>query len=192
MSKTTGFGFTEETSEVTGKFIQITPETAIAEGRFIESLEFLEDDDHPRFKVVIRNAAGQTAQKAWFEPKMDKYTTDEKALNAKIGRFNAVMANLSRRFLGDSYSPQGVTDFKSLCKTVIKDIGNKYVDKELRIKVVYDKSGFPTLPQNAPIFEDIDVEVSKLTINPKYDNVVSTYTAPDTDTDIPLATSDSF
>lgn len=191
----TAFGFNEETSEVTGKFIQITPETAIAEGRFIESIEFVEGEK-PRFKVVVRNAQGQTAQKAWFEPKLGGFV-DEKILKTKIAQFNGVMANIARRFLGEKYVPQGVTDFESLCKTVIKDIGNKYVNKELRVKLVYNKDGFPSMPNVAPIFEDISISPSKLVINPKYDVVVSTYnpsatpdedSAPTTD----VATTDDF
>lgn len=195
MSTNTAFGFDEGTSEVSGKFIQITPETAISEGRFIESMEFIEDGEKSRFKVVVKNAQGQTAQKSWFEPKLGGFV-DEKILKTKVSQFNGVMANIARRFLGEKYSPQGVTGFESLCKTVIKDIGNKYVGKELRVKCVYDKNGFPTLPNVAPIFEDITTSPSKLVVNPKYDIVVSSYrsaspdedTAPTTD----VATTDDF
>lgn len=190
----TAFGFNEETSEVTGKFIQITPETAIAEGRFIESMEFIEGEN-PRFKVVVRNAQGQTAQKAWFEPKLGGFV-DEKVLKTKISQFNGVMANIARRFLGEKYVPQGVTSFESLCKTVIKDIGDKYVNKELRVKLVYNKDGFPSLPNVAPIFEDISTNPSKLVINPKYDVVESSYTGVNPDTDTApaenVATTDDF
>lgn len=184
MSEAT-FGFNESTSEVGGKFIQITPETAISEGRFIESLEFIEDGDKSRFKVVVKNAQGQTAQKSWFEPKLGGFV-DEKVLKTKVAQFNGVMANLSRRFLGEKYVPQGVTNFETLCKTVIKDIGNKFEGKELRIKCVYDKNGFPTLPNVAPIFENLETNPSKLIVNPKYDIVVSTYKPEATpDADVP-------
>jgi hypothetical protein len=179
------FGFNESTSEVGGKFIQITPETAISEGRFIESLEFIEDGDKSRFKIVVKNAQGQTAQKSWFEPKLGGFV-DEKVLKTKVSQFNGVMANLSRRFLGETYVPQGVTNFESLCKVVIKDIGSKYEGKELRIKCVYDKNGFPTLPNVAPIFENLETTPSKLSVNTKYDVVVSTYKPTETpDADIP-------
>ena len=177
----TSFGFNEETSEVTGKFIQITPETAISEGRFIESMEFIEGEN-PRFKVVVKNAQGQTAQKAWFEPRLGGFV-DEKILKTKVSQFNGVMANIARRFLGEKYSPQGVTGFESLCKTVMKDIGDKYINKELRVKLVYNKDGFPSLPNVAPIFEDINTTPSKLAINLKYDAVVSTYTGATPDED---------
>jgi len=198
MSTEATFGFTEETSEVGGKFIQITPETAIAEGRFIDSMELIEDGDKTRFKVVVKNVQGQTAQKAWFEPKLGGFV-DEKVLKTKISQFNGVMANIARRFLGEKYVPKGVTGFKSLCKVVMADIGNKYEGKELRVKCVYNKDGFPTLPNVAPIFENIETTPSKLIINPKYDTVVSSYNpgseSPDND-DLPptpeVATTDDF
>jgi len=176
MSENIGFGFDENTKEGSpGKFIQITPETAIAEGRYIDKLEFVEGNN-PYFKVTVKNAQGQTAQKFWFEPKKDEmYTKTDADLKKKVTQFNGVMANLTRRFLGENYKPERVTTFESLCKIVIKDIGNKYEGKELRIKCVYDKNGFPSLPNVAPIFEDLVTNPSKLIINPKYDNVISSY-----------------
>ena len=65
MSTNTAFGFDEGTSEVSGKFIQITPETAISEGRFIESMEFIEDGEKSRFKAgdISKNCIVRTLWK---------------------------------------------------------------------------------------------------------------------------------
>ena len=186
MSTATSYGFDENTSEVGGsKFIDVTPETAIAEGRFVKEIKFVEaeGDKNAYFEVVVEDKFGKTANKRWYEPNVDgTYVKNEADLKKAVEKFNKVIANLSRRFLGESYKPQGVTDFKSLCNIVIRDIGEKYANKELRIKVILNKDDFPTLPAYAPIFEDITVPANqtKLQIT-KYDNVVSANIKPDAD-----------
>jgi len=184
---TVGFGFDESTAEGSvSKFIQVTPETAIAVGRFIKEIKFEENEGNPYMEIVVTNAQEQTAGRRYYEPKIDgSIIKNEADFKKAITKFNGVAANLARRFLGETYKPQGVTDFTSLCKVIIKDIGNKYVDKELRIKLILNNKNYPTLPTYAPIFEDITVNPTKLIVNPAFDNVISTYrkdeTAPDAD-----------
>jgi hypothetical protein len=176
----TNYGFDESTVESSGsKFIQVTPETAIATGRFIKELKFEENEGNPYIEISVVNVQGQTANRRYYAPKIDgTYTKTEEDLKKAVVKFNSLMANLSRRFLGESYKPAGVADFSSLCKVIIKDIGTKYVNKELRVKVILNKDNFPTLPAYAPVFEDVATVPSKLVIN-KVDNVVSTYKKPD-------------
>ena len=190
------YGFDENTQETSGsKFIQVTPETAIKAGRFIKELKFEENNGNPYFEIVVTNAQGQTANRRYYEPKIDgNIIKDANDLKKSVTKFNSVMANLSRRFLGEGYKPQGVTDFTSLCKVIMKDVGNKYVNKELRIKLILTEKNFPTLPTYAPIFENVETSPSKLEINARFDKVVSTYKAddakPDADTSAPATTAD--
>ena len=172
----TNYGFDETTAEASSgsKFIQVTPETAVATGRFIKELKFEENDGNPFLEIIVCNAQGQTANRRYFQPKIDgTYVKNEEELKKAVTKFNSIMANLARRFLGEGYKPQNVTDFTTLCKTIIKDVGNKYVNKELRIKVIL-KNNFPTLPAYAPIFEDVATSPTKLMVN-SIDTVVSTY-----------------
>jgi hypothetical protein len=174
------YGFTAETKEQeVSKFIQVTPETAIATGRFIKDLKYEDNNGNPYFEVTVINKENQTANHRWYQPKIDgTIIKTQEELDKKISQFNGVMANLSRRFLGENYVPQGVTSFETLCKRIIADIGNKYINKELRIKVVLNKNNYPVLPNFSPIFEDITTNPSKLSIT-KYDKVVSDYKPSD-------------
>ena len=178
---TVGFGFDESTAEGSvSKFIQVTPETAIAVGRFIKEIKFEENEGNPYMEIVVTNAQEQTAGRRYYEPKIDgSIIKNEADFKKAITKFNGVAANLARRFLGESYKPEGVKDFTSLCKTIIKDIGNKYVNKELRIKLILNNKNYPTLPTYAPIFEDVATNPSKLVVKPSFDNVVSTYKRDD-------------
>ena len=172
------YGFTAETQETTSnsKFIQVTPETAIATGRFIKEMKFEENGGNPYFEIIVSNKEDQTANRRYYEPKIDgTYVQDEAGLKKAAAKFNGVMANIARRFLGDAYVTQGVTSFESLCKKVIADIGTKHINKELRVKVILNKENYPTLPGYSPIFENIETNPSKLKIDPKFDNVVSTF-----------------
>jgi hypothetical protein len=184
---TVGFGFDESTTEGSvSKFIQVTPETAIAAGRFIKEIKFEENEGNPYMEIVVTNALDQTAGRRYYEPKVDgSIIKNDADFKKAITKFNGVAANLARRFLGETYKPEGVKDFTSLCKTIIKDIGNKYVNKELRIKLILNNKNFPTLPTYAPIFEDVTTNPSKLVVNTAFDTVVSTYkrddAAPDSD-----------
>lgn len=183
------YGFTAETKEQeVSKFIQVTPETAIATGRFIKDLKYEDNNGNPYFEVTVINKENQTANHRWYQPKIDgTIIKTQEELDKKISQFNGVMANLSRRFLGENYVPQGVTSFETLCKKIIADIGNKYINKELRIKVILNKNNYPVLPNFSPIFEDITTNPSKLSIT-KYDKVVSDYkpsdVKPDTDSSV--------
>lgn len=183
------YGFTAETKEQeVSKFIQVTPETAIATGRFIKDLKYEDNNGNPYFEVTVINKENQTANHRWYQPKIDgTIIKTQEELDKKISQFNGVMANLSRRFLGENYVPQGVTSFETFCKRIIADIGNKYINKELRIKVVLNKNNYPVLPNYSPIFEDITTNPSKLSIT-KYDKVVSDYKPSDVkpDNDSPV------
>ena len=71
MSTETSYGFDENTSEVGGsKFIDVTPETAIAEGRFVKEIKFVEaeGDKNAYFEVIVEDKFGKTANRRWFEP----------------------------------------------------------------------------------------------------------------------------
>ena len=188
------YGFTAETKEQSSvsRFIQVTPETAIATGRFIKELKFEDNNGNPYFEIVVVNKEGQTANHRYYEPKMDgNIVKTQEELTKKASQFNGIMANLSRRFLGENYVPQGVTSFETLCKKVIADIGNKYINKELRIKIVLNKNNYPVLPNFSPIFEDIATNPSKLTIT-KYDKVISDYKPSDVKPDSDMPTMGDF
>lgn len=180
------YGVRKDTVEIGGgKFIQVDRTTAIATGRFLEDLKYEETDRSKYLEIVVREKDGKTAARRYFEPNIDgNIVKNEADLEKSVNKFNTVIANLMRRFHGDDYTISGVSSFKEYCERVITDI-KKVPDwnkKELRIKVVLNNNGFPTLPSYAPIFEDVSVPLadSKLKIGP-YDKVDPEPITPDSD-----------
>jgi hypothetical protein len=171
------YGVNTDTKEQSAsRFIDVDAATAIAAGRFIKDLSYgVTENGNKYFEVIIVDKEGATAARKYFEPVIDEtYIKTPADLTKSINKFNAVVANLTRRFLGDNYAVVGATSFEGFAKKVIEDV--KKVpgwDKiELRVKLIRNKEGFPTLPSYAPIFEGADLPLaeSKLKIT-RFDNV---------------------
>jgi len=64
------------------------------------------------------------------------------------------MTNLTEVLISKKYETGPVASFEEFCKKIIADVGKAYYDKELRIKLIYDKQNRPTLPAWPLIFED--------------------------------------
>lgn len=177
-------GFNENTSEVGGgKFIDVTKETAIRGGRFIQSITVGDYEGQPYLDVVVVDREEKTANKRFFEPKEGgTYTDTPEKFTKETNKLLKVTANLVRRFKGEKAVLAGATwkeYFENVKKAVEETPGwNK---KELRVKVILragkNKDGdigyYPTLPGYAPVFEDITIPISetKLRVG-QYDMVV--------------------
>jgi len=180
------YGVTNQTSESSSNFIQVDVTSAIAAGRFIKDLSIGKGESgNPYFEVTIVDRTGATAARRYFEPTIDgNYIKDQKDLDKTVKKLNAVIANLARRFRGETYVTAPTDSFESYIQAVIKDIKSVtgWDKKELRIKVILNTQDYPTLPSYAPIFEDAAVPLaeSKLKIT-RFDRVTGDATYPDTD-----------
>lgn len=205
-----GFGITENTHEGSApKFILVSPETAIADDRRIENLETGQTDDAAAkawIQVEVIDSVGSRVNKRYYEPRMgDMYIDTQDKFNKAIAKVNGVLTNLVRRFKGEQFVLTGATsalDFFNKVVEAIKSTPN-WNEKDLRILVVNgkttDKGTFPTLPNFAPIFEDVSVpiEKSKLKIGKNHDVKYIPYTGGDDvasdvapDNDAPAPTGD--
>jgi len=183
------YGFDDKTSE--GKsFIKVTPKTAISTGRFIKDIRFVpaKDGANAYLEIEVRDANNATASRRYYEPKIDERIKDEEALEAAQRKINAVAKNLTTKFLGEDYKITGVKTFEEFCNKIITDIKKTpgWDKKELRIKVVLNANGYPTLPSYSPIFElaTVPPEQSILAINPRFDVVEGAEPDEDTKPDI--------
>jgi hypothetical protein len=153
-----------------------------------ENLEFTEiafvpekDDSSAYLNVEMIGPGDKTVNRRYYQPKMGGFVTDEAELKKAVNKFNKVLANLARKFLGEDYVAQG-NSFESVCKKVISDIGDKYKGVKLRAVVVLNTNNFPTLRGYAPVWElmTVDAKDSKLKIQ-TYDKVSQTDSSPDND-----------
>jgi len=174
-----GYGFDDsvkDSEHIIGNFIQVTKETAIAAGRFIKELSAgTTDNGYEYLDVIVEDDKEASAKKRYFKPVMGDILKTKVELENAESKFSRVVANISRRFLGESYTLPKMPTFLEFVNKIIADIGDKYKDVELRVKVVLDKNNFPTLPNYAPIFELASVPQgeSKLKIA-SFDKVEST------------------
>lgn len=140
----------------------------INEGTFVTKIEFVIDPSNPYLLIEMENTEGKTVNRRYFQPKIDgNIVKDAKDLKKAAEKIVKVIANLARKFKGETYVCTG-TDFASLCRNVIADIGDSYKGKVLRTKVLLNKQNYPVLPAYAPIWEDSSVispEHTKLEIN---------------------------
>jgi hypothetical protein len=194
-------GFNENTSEkAASKFIAVSPETAIADDRFIHKIETGQNDQGQAWlQVEVVDSNGSIANKRWFEPQMGGFVDTVEKLKSESDKVNRVVANIVRRFKGEQFVITGAATWKQYFDKVVEAVTTtaNWDKKQLRCIVVNgkttDKGTFPTLPNFAPIFEDLSVPrtQTKLKIT-KYHDVreiaftPSTTTAPVPDGDMPL------
>lgn len=155
-------GFDKNTQEgPVSKFIRVSPETAIADGRFIVELESGQMEDGTAWlQCKVADTSGATANKRWFEPTMGGYIDDAEKLKKAQDKIVKIVANLVRRFKGEEYLISAATfkEFFDKAVATVKAVPD-WDKKELQVLVVNGKptddgSVFPTLPTFAPIFAD--------------------------------------
>jgi len=177
------FGFDEEVNSESSqsKFMPAGIET----GRFIEKLEFINGPNGDYFEVGMIDNAGRTVTGRYYEPRLDGgYIKTDGDLKKKRGQISKVLANLSRKFLGENYIMEQKESFAAFCEAILESIGDKYKGVELRTKVILNSKNFPTLPSYAPIWEDpknIPDSETKLVIN-SIDKVTASAAEADRDT----------
>lgn len=165
--------------------IVINKDNAIARGRYIRNIEYRKTEKAEFLTIEVIDKDGMTARKSYFPPQLGKgYVKTKEDFDKEQNKFNRVMKNVTSVLLSSDYETGVVDSFESFCNKVISDIGKSYYNKELRIKLVYDKKNFPTLPAWPTMFEDptkIADSDTKMTIT-QYDKVEPTVLEMDIDT----------
>jgi hypothetical protein len=189
------FGFDDKTSEGNDfNFITVTKETAIQEPIYLEDLKLgkWEGKENAYLEVVVRNEAGQTANKRYNLPmKVDgKFTkfdgtegTDEDLKKAGE-KFQKLAKNIATKILGEdtTISGKGVEDFCNNLITKIKS-NPKWNKTALRVLFIHNSDGFTTLRAFAPMCELSSLPKAQSRLIPgDYDNYVVKKT-PSTESD---------
>lgn len=152
-----GFDDNTESEKRTGGFI----EPGIREDLEITKLELTSGESNPFLLVEATDPGGRTVHKRFYEPTIGGFITSQEILQREIKKFNGVIANISRKFLGPEYKATG-NNFTEIVSKVITDIGNRFSGVKLRAKIILNQKDFPSFPGYAPIFERMDkVEASK-------------------------------
>ena len=173
------YGFDDKTvsEKQSGGFIQ----PGIRENLEITKLELVTiDTTNPFMLVEVTNESGQTVHRRYYEPSMGNFITSQAILQKEVKKFNGVIANIARKFLGHAYKATG-SSFEDVVTKVITDIGNRYQGVKLRGKIILNTKDFPNLPGYAPIFERMDevtADKSELKILTAIDKIVPEDAAP--------------
>ena len=182
------YGFTDKTESEkrVGGFM----EPGIRESLEITKLELEhgEPGTNPFLLVEATDDDGKTVHKRYYEPAMGGFITSQQILEKEIKKFNGVIANIARKFLGHNYQATG-NSYQEVVTKVITDIGDRYRGVKLRGKVILNQKDFPSLPGYAPIFERMDevaADKSELVIGIN-DKVIPSEQHPQSGTGTPLS-----
>jgi len=116
------FVINEGTSEGTSKNINVREEVDFIQQGKLTKYELSEDNRY--IQIEFTNTRGQVSNRRMYLPKdASEYQSDDKYKKA-ISIFMGNMANVSRKYMGDTYTTQGNTALEIAIK-VIKDITPK-------------------------------------------------------------------
>jgi len=156
MSETNPFVIDETTEEGGGsKYIQIVEEKDFIQTDVLVT-KFQLSEDAKYIEVEVTNSKGQAASRRWYLPKEEsEYPEKKKYLNA-VKVFMGNMANISRKYMGESYKVTGNTAAE-IANKVISDITPK-LDK-VKVAVLLelnevDKGIFTNIGSFAPFSVD--------------------------------------
>ena len=106
--------------------------------------------------------SGKTLSHTEWKPKDQD---PDKLINKTNNQIKRVK-HIITKFIPDDIYIFEVSDFKSFCTKTIQLLGNAYIGKKVRIKVVYSFNNFTSLPNYVPFIEKMEVprDQSKLEI----------------------------
>lgn len=114
------------------------------------------------FMVFHFEKEGKTLSHTEWKPKDVDPEKLENKTNNQIKRVKHIVT----KFISEELYTFEVNDFKSFCLQTIKLLGDSYVGKKVRIKVVYSFNNYTSLPNYVPFIEKMEIpkEKSKLEI----------------------------
>jgi hypothetical protein len=174
-----GFDSTTKSEETaTGKFIP----AGINENVKLKEITYNNGETFGGTEViefVFEDSLGRTVNRRYFDPSKTQYDV-EKAM----AKFNRICKNVATKFLGENFEMAGAPNFKAFVDAYIAALQPHFGTGDLRLKVILNKSDYPTLPNYAPFCElmSVPADQSKLKINPTYDRTEPFATNDDTTT----------
>jgi hypothetical protein len=105
------------------------------------------------FIVFHFEKEGKTLSHTEWKPKDQDPEKLENKTNNQIKRVKHIVT----KFISEDVYTFQASDFKSFCLETIKLLGNSYVGKKVRIKVVYSFNNFTSLPNYVPFIEKMEI-----------------------------------
>jgi len=122
------------------------------------------------------NDKGEILIHTEYEPSdEDQEKLENKTIN-QIKRFKHIIT----KFVDEDKFIFEATDFETFVKKSIEILGDNYIGKKVRLKVVLNNNDYTTLPNYVPFIENMEVTKSKLSINTAMDKMVKS--RPDVET----------
>jgi hypothetical protein len=109
------------------------------------------------FMVFHFEKDGKQLSHTEWKPKDQDPEKLENKTNNQIKRVKHIVT----KFISEDLYVFEVADFKSFCLQTIKLLGNAYVGKKVRVKVVYSFNNFTSLPNYVPFIEKMEVPKEK-------------------------------
>jgi hypothetical protein len=109
------------------------------------------------FMVFHFEKDGKQLSHTEWKPKDQDPEKLENKTNNQIKRVKHIVT----KFISEDLYIFEVSDFKSFCLKTIQLLGNSYVGKKVRVKVVYSFNNFTSLPNYVPFIEKMEVPKEK-------------------------------
>jgi hypothetical protein len=137
-------------------------DVGIHEDVLMTNVEYKVSSNGNEFMVFTFEKDGKAVTLTEWRPKDDDPSKLEDKTNNQIKRVKHIVT----KFIPEEMYEFDATSFKEFCEKTIAMLGDKYKDKKVRVKVIYNYSNYTTLPPYVPFIETMDVskEDSKLEV----------------------------
>lgn len=130
----------------------------------------------PILEITFENEEGQTVHHTEWEPKMAVWMKSQEDLEDSMNKQYKRMLQILLCYYKDEEIDFNGDNFREFAKYIVDKLENADKTLKVRLKVVYNKDGYTTLPNSVSrkFIEPMSVskEESEIKIDPKYDIIV--------------------
>lgn len=163
-------GYSKKAAQEVSDFKSKYMNAGINEGVSIDKVEVkVSPNGNKMFDITFINEQGQTAVHTEWEPKMAPWMKDKSDLERNQARqFKKMLQILMCYYTDEQINFEG-EDFMSFANYIATMLNATDKTKKLRLKLVYNKDGYTTIPTTVDdtFIEPMDVEESNIKITAK-------------------------
>ena len=163
-------GYSKKAAQEVSDFKSKYMNAGINEGVSIDKVEVkVSPNGNKMFDITFINEQGQTAVHTEWEPKMAPWRKDKSDLERNQARqFKKMLQILMCYYTDEQINFEG-EDFMSFANYIATMLNAADKTKKLRLKLVYNKDGYTTIPTTVDdtFIEPMDVTESKIQITAK-------------------------
>lgn len=163
-------GYSKKAAQEVSDFKSKYMNAGINEGVSIDKVEVkVSPNGNKMFDITFINEQGQTAVHTEWEPKMAPWMKDKSDLERNQARQFKKMLQILLCFYKDEQINFEGEDFMSFANYIATMLNAADKTKKLRLKLVYNKDGYTTIPTavDDTFIEPMDVAESKIQITAK-------------------------